>query len=120
MGSVAALQEQEGLMMKILKMAIVALLLSVLVVTSVQAAPSWYSTEVQMTGMSSNGILFVRLTDVAGTPAFENKWFTVDPAFNNQFLATLLTAISAQKRVQVFADINDPGSPEIGNLYIKK
>jgi len=89
-------------------------------VMSAQAAPAWYSTEVQMTGMSSNGILFVRLTDVAGSPAFENKWFTVDPAFNNQFLATLLTAISAQKRVQVFADILDPGSPEIGNLYIKK
>lgn len=106
--------------MKIEKLLVAVLVLSAISVTSVQAAPSWYSTEVQMTGLSNDGTLFVRLTDVAGTPAFQNKWFTVDPAFNNQFLATLLTAISAQKRVQIYADLLDPGSPEIGNLYIKK
>jgi hypothetical protein len=106
--------------------AIVALL-SLLPMVSTQAAPTWYDVEINMAGMSANGTLFIRVTDLASSPAFTNLWIIgnpslsrENPSLSREMLATALAAMTNDMVAFVNTDPTDPGFPLANNLYLKK
>jgi hypothetical protein len=99
--------------------AIVALL-SLLPMVSTQAAPTWYDVEINMAGMSANGTLFIRVTDLASSPAFTNLWIIGNPSLSREMLATALAAMTNDMVAFVNTDPTDPGFPLANNLYLKK
>jgi hypothetical protein len=106
--------------MKALKRVMAITLLSVLPMVGVQAAPTWYDVEINMAGMSANGTLFIRVTDLASTPAFTNLWIIGNPSLSREMLATALAAMTNDMVAFVNTDPNDPGFPLANNLYLKK
>ena len=106
--------------MRGLRRTAVVALLSLLPIVSTQAAPTWYDVEINMAGMSANGTLFIRVTDLAPTPAFTNLWIIGNPSLSREMLATALAAMTNDMVAFVNTDPNDPGFPLANNLYLKK
>jgi hypothetical protein len=106
--------------MKGLRKTVVVALLSILPMTTTQAAPTWYDVEINMAGMSANGTLFIRVTDLAPSPAFTNLWIIGNPSLSREMLATALAAMTNDMVAFVNTDPNDPGFPLANNLYLKK
>ena len=84
-----------------------------------QAAPGWFTCIVKATGPTDTGQVFVQLTHDAGSPAFTNKWFQADNSVEKEMLATALTAIAANMRLQVRTDPAVGGVPVILRMYVK-
>ena len=103
-----------------LRRTVVAALLSLLSVMSVQAAPAWYDVEIVAAGMSANGTLFIRITDQAASPAFTNLWVIGNPDLAKPMLATALAAMTNDMVALINTDPNEAGFPLINNLYLKK
>ena len=106
--------------MRGLKRTAVVALLSMLPMLSAQSAPTWYDVEINMAGMAANGTLFIRVTDLAATPAFTNLWLIGNPGLSREMLATALAAMTNDMVAFVNTDPNDPGFPLANNLYLKK
>ncbi len=106
--------------MRALKKIVVVALLSMLPMMTTQAAPTWYDVEINMAGMSANGTLFIRVTDLAATPAFTNLWLIGNPGLSREMLATALAAMTNDMVAFVNTDPADPGFPLANNLYLKK
>ena len=106
--------------MRGLRRTAVVALLSLLPIVSTQAAPTWYDVEINMAGMSANGTLFIRVTDLASTPAFTNLWIIGNPSLSREMLATALAAMTNDMVAFVNTDPGDPGFPLANNLYLKK
>jgi hypothetical protein len=95
-------------------------LLSVLPILNAQPAPAWYDVEINMAGMSANGTLFIRVTDMAATPAFTNLWLIGNPGLSREMLATALAAMTNDMVAFVNTDPAAGGFPLANNLYLKK
>ncbi len=106
--------------MRGLKRTAVVALLSMLPMLNAQAAPTWYDVEINMAGMSANGTLFIRVTDLASTPAFTNLWLIGNPSLSREMLATALAAMTNDMVAFVNTDPDDPGFPLANNLYLRK
>ncbi len=106
--------------MRGLKKTAVVALLSMLPMMATQAAPSWFDVEINMAGMSANGTLFIRVTDLASTPAFTNLWLIGNPSLSREMLATALAAMTNDMVAFVNTDPDDPGFPLANNLYLRK
>ena len=106
--------------MRGLKRVIAITLLSILPMVGAQAEPAWYDVEINMAGMSANGTLFLRVTDLASTPAFTNLWIIGNPSLSREMLATALAGMTNDMVAFVNTDPNDQGFPLANNLYLKK
>ncbi|MEM7169962.1 MAG: hypothetical protein AAF530_07310 [Pseudomonadota bacterium] len=78
-----------------------------------QAAPAWYTCEVDQAGVLSNGVLTVKLTHLAESQAFKKKNFRAEKAISKQSLAVALSAMAANLRVRIKADLDSPGTPRL-------
>ena len=106
--------------MRGLRKIVVVSLLSMVPMMATQAAPSWFDVEINMAGMSGNGTLFIRVTDLAATPAFTNLWLIGNPSLSREMLATALAAMTNDMVAFVNTDPLDPGFPLANNLYLRK
>jgi hypothetical protein len=106
--------------MKTLRRVAAISLLCILPILNVQSAPAWYDVEINMAGMSANGTLFIRVTDLASTPAFTNLWLIGNPGLSREMLATALAAMTNDMVAFVNADPAAGGFPLANNLYLKK
>ena len=84
----------------------------------VQAAPEWFQAKVLKTGVTGGDSVLVRLTDLAATPTFTNKWFFVSDLVAKEMLAIALTAIATDMAVQVNTDPFEQSQPEIRVMYL--
>ena len=106
--------------MKALKQALAVAILSAMPILSAQPAPAWYDVEINMAGMSANGTLFIRVTDLAANPAFTNLWLIGNPSLAREMLATSLAAMTNDMVAFVNTDPGAGGFPLANNLYLKK
>jgi hypothetical protein len=106
--------------MKALKRMLAIAIISILPTITTMAAPTWYDVEINMAGMSANGTLFIRVTDLAPTPAFKNLWIIGNPSLSREMLATALAAMTNDMVAFVNTDPDEPGFPLANNLYLKK
>ena len=83
------------------------------------AAPAWYVCDIHATGVSNTEHIFVRLTDTASPPTFKNKWFIADAKVKNEMLATALSAITADLKLWIKADIDAASPPVIQRMYAR-
>ena len=104
--------------MRLVSRAIAVGLLTLVSFSPVQAAPRWYVAEVSGAGIRVDGRVAIRLVDTAGT--FGPQWFFAVQTVQKEMLATVLTALSADLVVYVYTDPDEPGVPEIFNLYARK
>jgi hypothetical protein len=81
-----------------------AMVLAAISPGTVEAA-QWYTCNISQAGSTTWGG-FVMLTDTAGTPAFQNMIFYLDPAAGKEMLASALTAYA--NSTTVWAYIADP------------
>ena len=96
----------------------IALFVAVVWSSSANAVTAWFTCEVTAAGNSSDGTLWVQLTDVSG--AFTTKWFIGTSAIEKEMLATALTAMTADMQVLVNTDPDDGTFPLLNNLYLLK
>jgi hypothetical protein len=82
---------------------VMVLVLVILMVVPAMCFGANYTCNILQAGQTSgaSGVAYVQLTDTAATPAFANRWFTLDTSGvkSNQMLATALTALSLGKTV---------------------
>ena len=79
-------------------------------------AATWATVSIDRVGTNATtNTNFVYLTHVATSPAFTNKQFGLEATMQNEMLATILTAISLEKNLNV--RIMDDGIT-IDTLYI--
>lgn len=82
-------------------------------------ATDWYTCDVERTGAGSNN-MFVKLSDTDDPPEFTDKWFILLEDTKNQMLATILTAMSTNRTIQIGVDDASVSYPIIQALYIYK
>jgi len=82
------------------KLLLIALVLSLMVPLMAREghAQTWYTCNVLQTGPSTDGSVWVLITEVNG--AFGPAWYSLATATANQQLATALTAIASTLRVR--------------------
>ena len=90
--------------MKRLMLILTTTLLIVALTSGARAAPQWYKCEVISVGMPSKNTLLIKLTHIAGAPAFANKWFANTQPNVREMYAAALTALAAGLTVSVNAD----------------
>ena len=102
--------------MKTKKALMAALVFGLAVAVAVPALAATYLCVVNQVGIASTGVVLVNLTAVNG--AFSNSWKTVPATatYKNQLLATALTAISSNLRVN--AETQVAAFTEVKNLYV--
>ncbi len=89
-----------------------------------RAQPEWFTCEIVSTGVTKpnntdpNGIVIIRLTDTATPPAFTNMAFRASEEVENRMLATALSALTADLKVMVRADISS-AMPDIIVMHAK-
>ena len=103
---------------KLIVVGVMAVLMLGSLCPSVEAATSWYTCDVVMTGPGFDRV-YIKLTDAAASPAFIAKWAWAgtDVTIANRMLATVLTAINSGKQVLVRFDAA-VSYPVIQALYI--
>ena len=75
---------------------------SMLAVFAVSAhAGGWYTCTVNMAGAGWGTHCYIKLSDTAATPAFENRWFVALDSQKKEMLATALTAMTNGMQVWV-------------------
>jgi len=105
---------------KIVLIALIALVLVGVYTIPANAAFSWYTATVVQMGPSSNGSVYVKLTDTAATPAFTNMWFKVYPDQVNRMMAVVLTAMTNSMQLNVLVD-KEKATPDLRlvmNMYL--
>ena len=102
--------------MKTKKALMAALVFGLAVAVAVPAVAATYLCVVNQVGIASTGVVLVNLTAVNG--AFSNSWKTVPAAAatKNQILATALTAISSNLRVNGETQVAD--YTELKHLFV--
>jgi len=92
--------------MKAKKMFLVmVVVLSMVAVFAVAAhAGGWYTCTVNMAGAGWGTHCYIKLSDTAATPAFENRWFVPLDSQKKEMLATALTAMTNNMNVLVYID----------------
>ena len=79
--------------------------LSMLAVFAVSVhAGAWYTCTVNMAGAGWGTNCYIKLSDTAATPAFENRWFVALSSQKKEMLATALTAMTNNMNVWVHID----------------
>ena len=79
--------------------------LSMVAVFAVAAhAGGWYTCTVNMAGAGWGTHCYIKLSDTAATPAFENRWFVPLDSQKKEMLATALTAMTNNMNVLVYID----------------
>jgi len=81
------------------------------------AVPGWYYCNVKQLGMGW-GNCFVMLTDTAVVPAFTNRWFILNPAYQKQLMAVGLTAVT--NNMVVFVNMEPAAYSIIDVMYINQ
>lgn len=87
---------------------------------SANAASAWYNCRVDMTGTASNGMVLIRLTDLAAEPEFSRKWFKVHPDVSKEFLATALSIITSDLRATVSVDTTNGEVPTLRRMFARR
>ncbi len=96
----------------------VVLLVSTVWTSQAYAAVDWFRCEVKLTGMASGDTVLIRVTDLAGDPAFTSKnFYSNSPENAKLMLAIALTSMSTGLPVVIFAD-PDLGLPTIYQIYL--
>ena len=95
--------------MRVKKMFItMVVVLSMLAVFAVSAhAGAWYTCTVNMAGPGWGTHCYIKLSDTAATPAFENRWFVALDSQKKEMLAVALTAMTNGLNVLVYVDSPD-------------
>jgi len=98
--------------MRVKKMFItMVVVLSMLAVFAVSAhAGAWYTCTVNMAGAGWGTHCYIKLSDTAATPDFENKWFVALDSQEKEMLATALTAMTNNMQVKVYISSSSPYS----------
>ena len=108
-------------MKKLAKVMVLVLALCLVLPTMCFAAN--YVCNVVLAGQTAgaSGPAYVQLTDTATTPAFSNRWFTLDTsgAKSNPMLATALTALSLARTVTVSMVATTQFS-NVSAIYVKQ
>ena len=79
-----------------------AVVFSMLAVFAVAAhAGGWYTCTVNMAGAGWGTHCYIKLSDTAATPAFENRWFVPLDSQKKEMLAVALTAMTNNMNVLV-------------------
>ena len=84
--------------------------LSMLAVFAVAARAGWYTCTVKMAGAGWGTHCYIKLSDTAATPDFENKWFVALDSQEKEMLATALTAMTNNMQVKVYISSSSPYS----------
>ena len=83
------------------------------------AAAKFYNVTVDMIGVADhNDDGLIMLSDTSNTPAFTNKWFTIDGAIRNEMLSIALVAVSTGLVVKVKTDVDEGKKPELDIMYL--
>ena len=77
---------------------------SLVAVFAVAARAGWYTCTVNMAGPGWGTHCYIKLSDTAATPAFENRWFVALSSQKKEMLATALTAMTNNMNVWVHID----------------
>jgi len=94
--------------MRVKKMFItMVVVLSMLAVFAVAARAGWYTCTVKMAGAGWGTHCYIKLSDTAATPDFENKWFVALDSQKKEMLAVALTAMTNGLNVLVYVDSPD-------------
>ena len=91
-------------MRQVMKALAVAFLLATLAPNTAHAQ-FFQPVEVLRAGPNSGGTVFIRLRHAASTPGFAVDWFRANALVANSMLATALTAIALDLKVQVNLDL---------------
>ena len=106
--------------MKGSKRALIALMaLSLLLIFAADgiAQMDWYYATIDEVGIASASSIIVRLSDTAAEPTFTRKWFMCKPGAEKVSYATILTALSFDWTIRVYAD---PSLPSTGERILEK
>ena len=88
--------------MRVKKMFItMVVVLSMLAVFAVVAHAGWYTCTVNMAGPGWGTHCYIKLSDTAATPDFENRWFVALDSQKKEMLAVALTAMTNNMNVLV-------------------
>ena len=87
-------------------------------ISTSQAQPAWYTTEVGKIGVAGNGKILIQLSDRNGS-AFTNKWFSIKPTVSREMMALGLTATTNDRQLQVNVDVAQKGWPIINAIYMR-
>ncbi len=113
-------QPKEATMKAIKKVPLIALLVFMWLPPA-HAAEAWFTAEVLRVGLIKTGPTFIRLTDLANSPAFIGKYFRVpETDTKKEMLAIALTAMSTDLPVVVRIDLAEFVTPEIKVMYLTK
>ena len=94
--------------MRVKKMFInMVVVFSLVAVFAVAARAGWYTCTVNMAGAGWGTHCYIKLSDTAATPDFENKWFVALDSQEKEMLATALTAMTNGLNVLVYVDSPD-------------
>ncbi len=104
-----------------MKHVLTVLALSLLIVSwspPADAALGWFKAKVIRAGVTSDGTVIVRLTDLADVKAFKGKNFVIPDLVSKEMLAIGLSALAGNLSIRVRTDPDEPGLPEIRTMYL--
>ncbi len=106
--------------MRQIKKTLAVALLVVMWSTGAQAQLGWFTCEVVRAGKVNPDFALIQLTDTKAVPTFTGKWFRAKSGIENEMLAAAFAALTAGMLVSVQTDPDEPGAPEIRQLYLKQ